>query len=183
MLARYRSGLTASRRLRLQAKLCWSFSERILWSCLAFSLRKQELRRLRSLLSPLRCNHRCQLLAKTSFAAAASQDGCGCLHVEKLLQGMEIPEPCFSSGPKAQECSQEFPELAKAFSSGNKQQQREVLQKYIENGHSLESVEASFVATHELSEVGHKKRKLLMVKQMTNMGCSKIHVLADFFVM
>ena len=79
-----------------------------------------------------------------------------------------------SSGPKAQE----FPEIAKAFGSGTKQQQREVLQKFIENGHSLESVEASFVATRELSEVGHKKRKLLTLKQMTDMGFSKIHVFA-----
>lgn len=71
-------------------------------------------------------------------------------------------------GPRAAE----FPEIAKLFGSGNSSDQRQCLRKFIQSGSNLAATEADMVASRERSDLFHRKRKLLTLKQMSDSGYS-----------
>ena len=74
-----------------------------------------------------------------------------------------------AAGPRAME----FPQIAKAFGSGTKAEQRDVLKRYLQNGGNLEAIEATF--TVERSHEGEHEgtRALLTIDQMRKEGCSE----------
>lgn len=74
-----------------------------------------------------------------------------------------------AAGPRALE----FPQIAKAFGSGTKAEQRDVLKRYLQNGGNLEAIEATFTVerSHEGEHEGTKE--LLTIDQMRKRGCSE----------
>ena len=76
---------------------------------------------------------------------------------------------CVSEGPRAAL----FPNVAKAF-SGTKQEQRDVLKSFLQQGGNLEAVEASVCASRTRSDETEGVRELLTVTQMREKGFSEL---------
>lgn len=74
-----------------------------------------------------------------------------------------------ASGPRAAE----FPQVAKAFGSGTKAEQRDVLKRYLQHGGNLEAIENTFTVerSHEGELEGTKE--LLTIDGMRKAGCSE----------
>eukprot|EP00438_Fugacium_kawagutii_P020794 Skav229463 [mRNA] locus=scaffold577:147481:148630:+ [translate_table: standard] len=79
-----------------------------------------------------------------------------------------------AAGPRAAE----FPQLAKAFGSGTKAEQRDVLKRYLQHGGNLEAIETTF--TVERSHEGELEgtRELLTIDGMRKAGCSEAKIAA-----
>ena len=74
-----------------------------------------------------------------------------------------------AAGPRATE----FPQIAKAFGSGTKAEQRDVLKRYLQHGGNLDAIETSFTVerSHEGEHEGTKE--LLTIDGMRKRGCSE----------
>ena len=81
-----------------------------------------------------------------------------------------------ATGPR----STQFPEIAQVFTTGSRIQQRECLQRYLQQGENLEQCEATFTAEKESSQEIRAGREQLTIKQMRDRGYSESgpHILA-----
>ncbi|CAL1128351.1 unnamed protein product [Cladocopium goreaui] len=79
-----------------------------------------------------------------------------------------------AAGPRATE----FPQIAKAFGSGTKAKQRDVLKRYLQHGGNLDAIETSFTVerSHEGEHEGTKE--LLTIDGMRKRGCSEAKIAA-----
>ena len=75
-------------------------------------------------------------------------------------------------GPRAAE----FPELAAAYKSGSKKEQREILEKFVNSGRDLGAIEATVKATREMIHAEKAGRVQMTLKDMVDANFSEFLV-------